>query len=1375
MPVELEGKNPPAVFLLSPPRSGSTLLRVMLAGHPRLFAPPELELLGFNTMDERREAFTGRDSFWLEGVIRAVMEIRSCDPEEAKEWIASCERDGWSTQRFYRQLQEQLGERLLVDKTPSYALEMSVLERAEAAFDKPFYLHLIRHPYGMIHSFEEAKLEQVFFRRPHSYERRELAELVWLASQQNILEFLSRIPAERRIAVHFEELVREPERVLRGICETLGLEYHPDMAQPYQEKRQRMTDGVYAASRMLGDVKFHQHRGVSSAAADRWKEAYREDFLGELTWTVAASLGYEDRPTAAGLQAIVPVPREGTRLPLSFAQERLWFLDQLEPGSATYNIPFGLRIDGRFQVGLLAAGLTEIARRHESLRTSFPSASGEPVQAIAPAAPVPLPLIDLSALPDSPRWREAEELVTGDSRTPFDLARGPVIRARLVRLAEDQHVLLLNVHHIASDGWSVGILLRELGALYSAFLEGREVSSRRPLPELPVQYADFAAWQRDWLQGEVLEKQLGYWRERLAGMPALQLPTDRPRSGFQTQLAGRVSADLDEDLVTALQDLNRRERSTLFMTVLVAYDVLLARYSGQHDFAVGTPTAGRNRAETEGLIGFFVNNLVLRADLPETATFREALARTRKVTLEAFSHQDLPFQKLVQEVQPQRALGQTPLFQASFVLQNVPEFRFEVPGLTWRGLANRRERAEYDLTLLLREIKGRLKGFLEFDASLFDVTTGQRMLRHFEVLLRAFVADPARRLSEIPLLTGEERHQLLVEGSDTRVERADACLHELFEQQAHKTPDAAAVIWEGKVLTYAELDRRAERLAAHLRGLGAGPERLVGLCLERSAETYVGLLGILKSGAAYLPLDLDLPRERMALYLEDSGTSLVVTRRRWAPLLPEGVRTVLFDDEAEFTALPDAPVERAAPWNLAYVIYTSGSTGRPKGVVVEHRSAAAYALAAADDYETRADDRLLHFAAIAFDASIEEIFPIWARGGAVLPRTDAMLASAREFLDTCAAWDITVLNLATSYWHEVVLGLSRGEATLPPRLRLVVMGNERALPERVAAWPLLAPGIRLVNSYGPTETTVATTHSNLTSVTLLPGREVPIGVPVANARTHVVDRDFQLVPVGVPGELCIGGIGLTRGYLDRPDLTAEKFIPDPFTPRLDGGSGARLYRTGDLVRLRPDGQIEFLGRIDHQVKVRGFRIELGEIESALCLHPAVRDAAVVAREDKPGNARLVGYVVLQEGSADTGLREFLRARLPEAMVPSVLMTLDALPRTAGDKVDRRALPEPPAERAERSEFVAPRTPTEELVAEMWAQVLGVERIGALDNFFDLGGQSLLATQVISRLRQEIDLEVPLRTMFEASTLERFSLALEDLLLQAAGDEPVQEA
>ncbi len=637
------------------------------------------------------------------------------------------------------------------------------------------------------------------------------------------------------------------------------------------------------------------------------------------------------------------------------------------------------------------------------------------------------------------------------------------------------------------------------------------------------------------------------------------------------------------------------------------------------------------------------------------------------------------------------------------------------------------------------------------------------MLQHFEVLLRAFVAEPSRRLSEVPLLTREERHQLFVEWTDTRMEREEACLHELFERQARRTPDAAAVIWEGKVLTYAELDRRAERLAAHLHGLGAGPERLVGLCLERSAETYVALLGILKSGAAYLPLDLDLPRERMALYLEDSGAPLVVTRRRWAPLLPAGVRTVLFDHEAEFAA--GAPVERAAPSNLAYVIYTSGSTGRPKGVAVQHGSAAAYALATAEDYEIVPEDRLLQFAAVAFDASIEEIFPVWARGGALVPRTDAMLGSAREFLDTCAAWGVTVLNLATSYWHELVLGLSRGEAALPPALRLMVMGNERALPDRVSAWLRhAARHVRLVNCYGPTEATVGTTRSDLTSVPLLPGREVPIGVPIANARTHVLDRDCQPVPIGVPGELCIGGVGVTRGYLDRPDLTAEKFIPDPFS------SGARLYRTGDLVRYRVDGQIEFLGRIDHQVKVRGFRIELGEIESALCLHPAVRDAAVVVREDQPGAARLVGYVVLREGAADeTGLRGFLRTRLPEAMVPALLVRLEALPRTAGDKVDRRALPEPRVEPAGVSAFVAPRTPTEELVAGIWAQILGIERVGAQDNFFDLGGQSLLATQVISRLRHEIDLGVPLRTLFEASTVERFSLALEEFLLETEGE------
>ncbi len=682
-----------------------------------------------------------------------------------------------------------------MDKTPSYALEMSVLERAEAAFDKPFYLHLIRHPYGMIHSFEEAKLEQVFFRRPHSYERRELAELVWLASQQNITEFLGRIPAERRIAVYFEELVREPERVLRGICETLGLEYHPDMAQPYQEKRQRMTDGVYAASRMLGDVKFHQHRGVSSSAADRWKETYREDFLGGLTWAMAASFGYEDR-ARTGLRSISAAPWDArSPLPLSFGQERLWFLDQLEPGSSFYNIPAAIGLSGRLDAWAMERAFQEIVRRHRVLRSTFAVIEGEPAQVIAPELRVPLHRVDLTSLPQEIRVAEVKRLSDAEVRRPFDLDRGPLIRTTLVRVAEEEYALLLTLHHIVSDGWSLGVLLRELVDLYGAFQEGQA----SPLAAPPIQYSDFAAWQRGVLAGEALEKEVAWWRDRLAGAPALlELPTDRPRPAVQSYRGGQLRVALPPRLSEGLRGVTRKHGATLFMGLLAAFDALLCRYTGQEDLVVGSPVAGRTRSELEGLIGVFINTLVLRSDLSGAPSFTRLLERVRQATTGAYAHQELPFEKLVAELSPARTLAHAPIFQVMLILQNAPRAGRTLPGLKVGYLPVEPGTSKFDLRLSLNDGGERgLLGSILYNSDLFDGSTMVRFAGHFEQLLAAALDHPERPLSDLALLPAAERQQVAAEWNDTaRDYRSDACLHELIAEQAARTPEAVAVVFE---------------------------------------------------------------------------------------------------------------------------------------------------------------------------------------------------------------------------------------------------------------------------------------------------------------------------------------------------------------------------------------------------------------------------------------------------------------------------------------------------------------------------------------------------------------------------------------------------
>ncbi|HEV2843454.1 MAG TPA: condensation domain-containing protein, partial [Thermoanaerobaculia bacterium] len=849
LPEARRSKNPGAVFVLSPPRSGSTLLRVMLGGHPQLFSPPELELLSFNTLQERKAAFAGRDAFWLEGVIRAVMEIRGCGAEEAEALVEECEREDLTTLDFYGRMQEWLGGRILVDKTPSYTLDPSILRRAEEGFEEPRYIHLIRHPLGMIHSFEEAKLDQIFFRQEHPFTRRQLAELIWLSSHQNIMEFLREVPAGRQHWVHFEDLLAEPEATLRSLCGFLGLDYHPDMAEPYKRKSARMTDGVHAESRMLGDVKFHQHAGVEASVAERWRDHYGRDFLGGVTWRLASRLGYEREPLG-GLTPIEPGGwSAGEPLPLSFAQQRLWFLEQLQPGTPTYNIPDAVRLCGDLDVAALRRSLREVLRRHASLRTTFAVRAGQPVQVVADSLELPLPLIDLRALPTELRAAAVLRLTLEERRRSFDLSTGPLIRTLLIRVEEDEHVALLTMHHIVSDGWSMGILIREIGTLYGSFAAGQP----SPLPEPPIQYADYALWQRRWLDDAAVESQLSYWRERLAGVPVLQLPSDRPRPALQSYQGSMHPFALSEPLSAALRSLARERGVTVFMAFLASFQALLSRYSGQKDFAVGSPESGRDRREIEGLIGFFVNTLILRAPLEGDPGTGELLSRVRAIALEAFAHQSVPFERIVQELAPERNLSYSPLFQAMLTVQHAPQAGIEVPGLSVVPVISESAVSKFDLTLTVFDSGAQIFGNWVYSTALFEAETIARWSEHFKVFLEGFASGASRRVSDLPLLTTAEREQILVDWNRPPLDYPDeGVVHRLFEEQVERTPDAVAVVFEGAALTYRELNVRANRLAHRLRRLGVAPEALVGISAERSFEMVVGLLAILKAGGAYV-------------------------------------------------------------------------------------------------------------------------------------------------------------------------------------------------------------------------------------------------------------------------------------------------------------------------------------------------------------------------------------------------------------------------------------------------------------------------------------------------------------------------------------------
>ncbi|HLM55240.1 MAG TPA: amino acid adenylation domain-containing protein [Pyrinomonadaceae bacterium] len=1058
----------------------------------------------------------------------------------------------------------------------------------------------------------------------------------------------------------------------------------------------------------------------------------------------------------ASVQPLVPVERGGD-LPLSFAQQRLWFIHKLEPSGSAYNMPVAVRLVGRLNVAALERTLGEIVSRHESLRTSFGMSDGQPVQIIAPPAELCLPVSDLSHLPEGGRMAEARSRASEDARRPFDLERGPLYRLNLLRLGDEDHVLLFTMHHIVSDGWSMGVLVREVAELYSAFAEGEP----SPLAELPIQYADFAHWQRTHLAGEVLETHWQYWKRQLGGtLPVLELPTDRPRPAVQSFRGASLTLDLPAALAERLNALARREGATLFMLLLAAFKATLHRYTGQEDIVVGSPIANRNRIETEGLIGFFVNTLALRTDLSGSPSLRELLRRVRTVALEAYAHQDMPFEQLVEQLQPDRSMNRHPLFQVMFQLGNAPMGDASLPGLTLQAVETERTTTQFDLSIDIAEGEDGLLAVAEYSTDLFDAPTVGRMLGHFRNVLERVAEDPEESIARVPLLSDAERGQLVAGWAGAGGQRpAERCLHELFEAQAAREPEAAAVVAGGERLTYAALNNRANQLARHLRSRGVGPETRVGVLSERSPEMVVALLAVLKAGGAYVPLDPSYPRQRLAFILKDAGASALITRARLKELIPEreaeGLHVVCLDADGEAIAGQSTSDLAAAalPENLAYVVYTSGSTGRPKGVAVSHASLVSHQAAVRDAYGLSPDDRVLQFASLGFDVAAEEIFPTLLCGATLVLRDDEAPGVGEGLLRQLREHRVSVLNLPASAWHEWAGELSRDGAALPGCLRLLVVGSERVLSESLAGWGEMAgAGTRLMNAYGTTETTItATLYQPAAGMEAAhAGPALPIGRPIANTRAYILDPLMQPVPVGVVGELYVGGRGLARGYLDRAGLTAETFIPHPFADE----PGARLYKTGDLARYLTDGNIEFVGRADHQVKVRGYRIELGEVEAALNEQRGVREAVVMARPDVDGQSRLVAYVVAGRNQEVTKreLRERLRERLPEFMVPPVFVMLDELPLAPGGKVDRRALPAPDDAPDDAEESVAPRSEVERAIAAVWREVLRRERVGVNDNFFDLGGHSLLLVQVHNRLRKAFDAEITMLDLFKYPTI-----------------------
>ncbi|MFG2342387.1 amino acid adenylation domain-containing protein [Streptomyces yangpuensis] len=1054
----------------------------------------------------------------------------------------------------------------------------------------------------------------------------------------------------------------------------------------------------------------------------------------------------KDAPTG-----IVPVGRDQP-LRASFAQTRLWFLDRLEPGGVSYNIPLAMRITGELDAVHLTEALSTVVARHEALRTTFIENGGEPVQRITPSDTVPVTVITVPGDSPDQQLLQARELAGAEIARAFDLSTGPLVRATLLRLHEQDHILLLVVHHVATDAWSQGVLVRELSAAYGELVAGRLPA----LPPLPVQYADYAVWERARLSGPSMQRQLDYWQKQLSGMdPALELPADRPRPSIARQDGEALRWTLPAELVDAAQKLGAEEDATLYMTLLAAFQLVLSRYVNSEDIAVGTPVANRGRSEIEGLIGFFVNTVVLRTDLSGDPTYRELLARVRDVSVGAFAHGDLPFEYLVEYVQPERDLSRNPLVQVLFQMLNVPAERLSLGPLEAEQFDPGRILTRMDLEFhLVKDEGGGLLGHVVFSKALFDRQTIERLLHHLGVVLRSALDDPDRPISEITLLDDAERTLVLETFNDTARPVPEGSLSELFSEQAQRRPGAVAVIHGDEHLTYAELDRRSNQLAHHLRSRGIGSEALVGLCVERGAEVIVAILGILKAGAAYVPIDPHHPRDRIRFVLDDAAVATAVTQQRFVELFeaPDTALVLLDADHEAISGQPvTAPLISTSADDLAYVIYTSGSTGVPKGILMP--GACVINLVS---WQKRAlpigpDARTAQFAAATFDISLQEIFSALLYGETVVVPDEELRMNPAAFARWAHAQELSQLFVPNVMLRAISEEVDPHGSELSALRHLSQAGEPLSLHQDLRDLCDNRPELRLHNHYGPSEAHVVTSYSLPASVSDWP-LTAPIGRPIDNTRVYVVDRHLRPVPVGVPGELCVAGAGLARGYLGRDELTAARFVDDPFQ-----GAGSRMYRSGDLVRWLPDGNLEFLGRIDDQVKIRGFRIEPGEIEAILARHEHVLHAAVIVREDVPGDKRLVAYAVADpaavgpDGRLAETLRLHIESAVPEYMVPSAVVLLESMPLTTGGKIDRGALPAPDLRTVLDVGYVAPRTREEKAVCAVYRDLLGAERVGIEDDFFSLGGHSLIATRAVARIRTALGVEVPLKAVFQHRT------------------------
>ena len=1088
------------------------------------------------------------------------------------------------------------------------------------------------------------------------------------------------------------------------------------------------------------------------------------------------------------LQTETILPRPNSEpAPLSFGQEQLWFLSQIQDNT-TYNLPLALQISGSLNISVLEQVITEIVRRHEILRTNFQQIEGKNLQVIRPEINISLQVINLDQITAKQQLQNVERLINQETDKIFNLSEDDLFQSTLYQLNQNSYILLLNMHHIISDGWSIGILLQELSTLYGAYLAG----NKSPLPDLQIQYADYAIWQKEKFTSEIREKQLNYWKQQLADIPPLlELPTDKPRPPIQSFRGGIWEFSINSNLSQKIRTLTQQSDATLFMTMLAAFVILLYRCSGQDDILIGSPMAGRNRQEIQSLIGYFVNTVVLRTKLTGNPNFREILNQVRQVATDAHNYQDIPYNQVVEALNPQRNLSYNPVFQILFDLQHSLTDKLQLPGLTLQPFLGEHSTSKFDLSLIIEDRGTELIGAWEYSSDLFTQEAISRITENFQTLLNGIVNNPETPINQLPIISAFEQQQILEKWNNTQQDYPESfCIHELFTQQVIKTPDAIAVKFGNQQLTYTQLNQKANQLANYLQNCGVTSEVLVGLYLERSLDILIAILAILKAGGAYLPLDPKYPQTRLTDILNDSQVSIILTQEKLltslssplprgeTPLTPYQGKIILLDTDLTIISQQniETPISAIKPDNLAYVIYTSGSTGKPKGVMITHQNIVNHATSIIDKYQINSHDRILQFTTFIFDVAAEEIFPAWLSGATLIICPQEMVTNLIEFSQFLAQESLTVVNLPTPYWQEWVLEIDRKVSQIPDSLRLVITGSDQVLPEKLALWQKLVTekrqNIQWINAYGLTETTITSTVYQLpVNYQLNTTHSVPIGRPIANTEIYILDQNLQPVPIGIPGELHIGGAGLARGYLNRKQLTNEKFISNP----ISSSKSSRLYKTGDLARYLPDGNIEFLGRIDYQVKIRGFRIELGEIEAVLAQHPLVKSSAVIVREIQPGNKQLVAYVVTEDHSnIQQDLRSFLKQNLPDYMLPAFFVRLAELPLTPTGKINRRALSALMLELNHEIDYILPRNPLEQKLAEIWCQVLGLEKVSVEENFFNLGGHSLATIQIISRIRETLKIDLPLQYLFTEPTIAGLTKIINQLLQTADHITPIDD-